>query len=141
MKANWAKSWIGSIRPNKQRKFRFNAPLHIKQKFVSVHLSSELRKKHGRRSVGVRTGDKVWVLRGQYKKKTGKVNKVELRRQRVYIDGIENVRKEGTKSFVALQPSNLMIVELDLSDKKRKAKLAVEEVKKVSKKEKEQKNG
>ncbi len=137
MKGEWSKSWKGSIRPNKQRKYRFNAPLHVKQSFVRVHLSPELRKKHGFRRVGVRTGDKVKVVRGQYTKKTGKVNSVGLIRQRVYVDGIENIRKEGTKTFIALQPSNLMITELDLSDKKRKAKLSSKGIKKASKEKKD----
>ncbi len=123
MKADWKKCWQASIRPNKQRKFQFNAPLHVKQKFVGAHLSSELKKKHGVRTVGLRKGDKVSIMRGQYKKKSGKVDRVELRRKKVYIEGIENVRKEGSKTLVAFSPSNLMITELDFTDKKRKEKL------------------
>ncbi|MBU2406429.1 MAG: 60S ribosomal protein L26, partial [Nanoarchaeota archaeon] len=33
---------------------------------------------------------------------------------------IENIRKDGTKAFYPIHPSNLMITELFLEDKKRK---------------------
>ncbi|HLC22615.1 MAG TPA: 50S ribosomal protein L24 [Candidatus Nanoarchaeia archaeon] len=123
MKTEWSKHWKSSIRPSKQRKYRYNAPLHIQQKFMDVHLSPELRKKYGIRHVMIRKGDKVKIVRGQYKKKTGKILKVLILRQKVHMEGIEQTRKDGTKSFVALQPTNLMILELDLTDKIRKEKL------------------
>ena len=55
----------GQAQSRKQRNYRHKAPLHIKQKFVSAHLSKELRQKCGRRSLGVRKGDKVKVTTGQ----------------------------------------------------------------------------
>lgn len=116
-------SWNRSIQPSKQRKYRFNAPLHIKQRLMHVHLSPELNKKYGKRNLELRTGDRVKILRGQFKKKEGKVEKVNLKRERVFVTGIENIKKDGTKILFPLHPSNLMITELDLNDKKRKQKL------------------
>lgn len=116
----WVKNWIRSKKPRKQRKYVYNAPLHIRQKMTRVHLSPELRNKYGKRSVGIRKDDKVKILRGQFKGKTGKVVEVNMKKQRVNVEGIENIRKEGTKAFYPLQPSNLMITELFLDDKKRK---------------------
>ena len=133
MKALWSMNWNTSIRPNKQRKFRFNAPLHVKQKFLHTLLSKDLRKKYGSRSVLLRKGDTVTVLRGQYKKKKGKVSRTSIQKGRVFIEGIENLKKDGNKTLVAFQPSNLMITDLELSDKRRKKKLdrkTGEEVKK-----------
>jgi len=123
MKLEWSQDWKASKRPNKQRKYRFNAPLHIQQNFLGVHLSPELRKKYGRRSFTVRKGDKIKILRGQYKKKTGKVNKVLIKSQKIYVDGIDHVKKDGNTVFVPMHPTNLMIMELELTDKKRKARL------------------
>ena len=60
----FSKSWIKSKKPAKQRKFVFNAPLHIKTKFVVSHLSKDLRKKYNHRGLRVRVGDKVVVTRG-----------------------------------------------------------------------------
>ncbi len=86
---------------------------------MKAHLSKELRKKYNRRSFGLKKGDKVKIMRGQFKKKNGKIDKVDLKGNYVYVTGIEIQKKDGTKTFYPLQPSNLMITELNLDDKKR----------------------
>ncbi|MEE9525247.1 MAG: 50S ribosomal protein L24 [Candidatus Woesearchaeota archaeon] len=115
----FSKEWIKSKAPRKQRKYRYNAPLHIRNKFMSVHLSKELKEKHKKRNITVRKGDTVKILRGQFKGKTGKIDRVNLKSTKVYIQGIESTKKDGTKTFYPFNPSNLMIIELNLSDKKR----------------------
>lgn len=107
----------------KQRKIRYNANLHEQQKFVHVHLCPELRKKYGFRNVQLRKGDKVKVCRGQYRKKEAKVDRIDLKRETVFLEGIEIIKKDGTKIPSSFKPSNLMITTLELGDKKRKAKL------------------
>ena len=82
-------------------------------------MSKELRKTINRRNIRVRKGDKVKILRGQYKGKTGRIEKVSIKYLRIFISGLELVRKDGTKSLIPLQPSNLQIIDLDKSDKKR----------------------
>lgn len=114
-------SWKRSIQPRKQRKYRYNAPLHVRQKLVHVHLSKDLRQKQGARAMQVRKGDKVKVLRGKFRKQEGKVERVELKRERVFVTGMDYTKKNGTKIPVPFQPSNLMIVALDMADKRRKA--------------------
>jgi len=114
-------NWKRSTQPRKQRKYRYNAPLHVKQKFMHVHLSSELRKKQGTRSMQVRKGDKVKVLRGKFRKQEGKVEQVQLKRERLFVTGFDYAKRDGTKVLVPLRPSNLMIVALDSSDKRRQA--------------------
>jgi len=115
----FSKSWIKSKKPAKQRKFVFNAPLHIKTKFVVSHLSKDLRKKYNHRGLRVRVGDKVVVTRGQFRKKSGKVEKIRVSDCKVYITGIEMAKKDGSKTLYPIHASNLMITELNLSDKKR----------------------
>ncbi|MBU2637548.1 MAG: 50S ribosomal protein L24 [Nanoarchaeota archaeon] len=119
----WSKSWKASIRPRKQRNYRTHAPLHIRQKLVSVHLSKDLRTKHGKRSIAARKGDKVKILRGQFKGKSGNITKVELKNSKIAVEGMENIRKDGTKTPYLFEPSNLMLTELMLEDKKRKKSL------------------
>ncbi|SRR3989344_7219860 len=116
-------AWKSSTQPRKQRKYRYNAPLHLKQKSLRVHLSPELRKKYGFRNVLVHKGDKVKVMSGQFAKREGKVNRVWLKRERVYVDGVELIKKEGSKVPLALAPAKLMILELELGDKIRREKL------------------
>ena len=119
----WAKLWNRSKIPRKQRKYRYNAPLHIRHKLMSVNLSKDLRKRYGIRNIPSRKGDRVQVLRGQFKSKSGQINKISLKELKVYIDGIENIRRDGTKTLYPFNPSNLRIIELNIDDKKRKIKL------------------
>jgi large subunit ribosomal protein L24 len=119
MKTKFSKNWKRSKQPRKQRKYRYNAPLHIKTKFMSAHLSKELRQKYNKRSFSIRKGDKVQVMRGQFKKKTGKIERIDVKKSRAYITGIELIKKDGTKTLYPINPSNLMVLELNLDDKKR----------------------
>ena len=119
MKKKFSSSWIKSKQPRKQRKYRYNAPLHIKQKFVSAHLSKELRKKYSKRNMNLRKGDSVKVARGQFKNKTGKVDEVSVKKTSVYVNGIEIVKKDGTKARYPIHPSNLIITEMSMDDKMR----------------------
>lgn len=128
--------WKRSVQPRKQRKYRHRAPLHVKQKLLHAHLSPSLRGVYCRRSLQVRKGDKVRVLRGQFRKKEGKVERVSLKNERVFVHGVELLKRDGTKVLYPLAPSNLLITDLDLSDKKRKGKL--EESKKRGKGREEQ---
>ncbi|MBI2133264.1 50S ribosomal protein L24 [Candidatus Woesearchaeota archaeon] len=115
----FSKSWIGSKKPGKQRKYRANAPLHIKKRYLSSHLSKELRQKHNMKSISVRKGDTVKIMRGQFRGKTGKIERVDTKKTEIYVQGIEMKRKDGTKSFYPINPSNLMITEIDTGDKRR----------------------
>lgn len=129
MKNEWSVSWKASKRPGKQRKYTINAPLHIKSKLLNVHLVKELRDKYKLRSIRVKKGDKVKILIGDHKGKSGKVNRVIMSNQKVYVEGIDSVKKDGNKFFIPLKPSNLMITELDLTDKVRKARIEKKQVK------------
>ncbi|MBI2045022.1 50S ribosomal protein L24 [Candidatus Pacearchaeota archaeon] len=111
--------WKSSIRAGKQRKYAANAPLHIKREFMSINLSKDLRKKNKKRSIPVRKGDTVKVMRGKFKKKQGKVTKVNAKRQKVMIEGIQVKKMDGSKVDIAFRPSNLQMIELYSEDKKR----------------------
>lgn len=110
-------SWNASEQPKKQRLFRFNAPAHIKGKFLSAHLSKELRTKYGSRAARVRVGDKVKVMRGQFKGNVGNVESVDSGSSSVYITKVEQVKKDGSKTLYPINASNLQILELKLDDK------------------------
>lgn len=119
MKKKFSLKWKKSKQARKQRKYRYNAPLHLKQKFVHVHLSKELKKKYKTRNLGLRKGDKVKVMRGQFKKHAGTVERIDLSKTRVYLSGIEITKKDGNKTTYPINPSNLQITELNLDDKMR----------------------
>lgn len=120
---NFSSTWKYSKKPRKQRKYRISAPLHIRQKFVHSHLSKDSRKKYGKRSIGLRKGDKVKIMKGQFKKYEGKVEKIDLKKTRIFVTGAEITKRDGTKRLIALHPSNLMVTELNLDDKLRQKAL------------------
>ena len=91
--------WKSSKQKRKQRKFRFNAPLHIKKKFLSVKLSKDLKTKYNKRNITIKKGDKIKVLRGGFKKQLGKIVKVNTKNSTVFIENMQNVRKDGTKNY------------------------------------------
>jgi len=119
MKKKFSTAWKASKQPRKQRKYLAKAPLHLKKKLVSVNLSKDLRKKHGRRNIPVKKNDIVKVMRGKFKKKQGKVLFVKLKMQKITVEGIQVKKLDGSKVNVNLRPSNLQIIELNLEDKKR----------------------
>lgn len=118
-------SWKGSKSPRKQRKYRAEMPLHLRSHLMQVHLSRELRKKYGKRCVPVRVGDKVAVMRGQFRKKEGLVERVDRKNVRVFVAGVAIQKRDGANVAVPLQPSCLLILELNVTDKKRKEKFEV----------------
>jgi len=115
----FSRSWVSSKKPNKQRKYRFNAPLHIRGDFMNAHLSKELRTKYGIRALRLRVGDKVRIMRGQFKRQEGKIEEVNMKNLKVYISKIEHVKRDGTKARYPIEPSNLLLVELNTDDKLR----------------------
>ncbi|MFH1285698.1 MAG: 50S ribosomal protein L24 [Candidatus Micrarchaeota archaeon] len=110
-----------SKQPRKQRKARYNAPMHKRQKLLNAHISKELRKKlkTAKRSITLRKGDKVKVLRGEHKKKEGKVTAVDLNNLKVYVEGIVDRRASGAEVQIALDPSNVMIIDGEFGNKDR----------------------
>lgn len=112
-------AWKESKQPRKQRKYLHNLPLHLKQKLMSAPLAKELREKHGVRNMEVRKGDEVRVTRGKFKKKTGKITEVNLKKSRIAIENVQNTKKDGNKINAWLHPSKVIIKSLNTEDKKR----------------------
>ncbi len=123
MKSKFSTSWLSSTQVRKQRKYRYNAPLHLKHSFLSANLSKDLRKKHGKRNLPLRKGDEVLVMRGSFKKKKAKISSVDVKNSKVALEGIQRTKRDGTKVNVYLHPSVLQIQTLQLDDKRRVASL------------------
>ena len=84
---------------------------------MSAHLSKELREKYGVRTLPVRKGDVVRVMRGNYRGHEGKVVEVDRKRYYIYIEGVKIKKADGTEVLRPIHPSKVMIVKLDMSDK------------------------
>ncbi|MDR2829719.1 MAG: 50S ribosomal protein L24 [Methanobrevibacter sp.] len=105
-----------SKQPRKQRKSLYNAPLHARRKRMSVNLSKELQEDYGRRSLPVKSGDKVQVVRGDFRNSEGKVEKVDYKNYKVLIDGVTITKTDGTNVFLPVHPSNLLIIDAEMKD-------------------------
>ncbi len=123
----WSREWKSSKNPSKQRKYRSNAPYHHRGRFLSVHLSGKVKDRVGTRSLPVRAGDKVRVMRGDHSGKTGEVDRVDPDEQKVYVNGIDRETVSGSEVEIALRPSNLEITRLNLDDDRRLEKYEVSE--------------
>lgn len=95
--------------------------MHKRQKLIAAHLVKPLIKQFARRSLPVRKGDEVKIVRGRFKGQTGKISNVDLKGLKVYIEGIKRKRVSGQEVAVPFQPSKLVIVNPVMDDRYRKA--------------------
>ncbi len=108
-----------SKRPGKQRKGALESPMHRKQKMLSAVLEKSLREDLNIRSMQIRSGDKVKVMRGDERGKEDKVRKVDLKKRKVTLEDLKVEKVDGTEVRPYVDPSNLMILEPDMSDERR----------------------
>ncbi len=114
----------GVTKPGKNRKRRFNAPNHVRRKFLSAPLSPSLKIEYGARSMPVRRDDTVTITKGDKKLTEGKVIRVDSERSKIYIEGVTRNRMDGSMVQIPIRPENVMITRLELGDDKRRAILA-----------------
>jgi large subunit ribosomal protein L24 len=108
-----------STQPRVQRRQLYTMPLHLRHKLFNAPLSRELREKYGVKRLPVRVGDVVRIMRGDFTGVEGKVVKVDLKRVRIFVEGVQIKKADGTPVYYPIHPSKVMIVKLDLSDKYR----------------------
>jgi large subunit ribosomal protein L24 len=84
-----------TINPGKQIKRMHNAPLHIKRKWISVHLDENLLLKYDKRAISVIKGDTVRVMRGNFHGHEDKVVKVNTKKNTIEIEGITMSKADG----------------------------------------------
>ncbi|MBR9707534.1 MAG: 50S ribosomal protein L24 [Candidatus Diapherotrites archaeon] len=125
---------LSTTQPRKQRKKTANLPVHQRKISVASHLSKDLRSELGIRSLTLRKGDVVKVMRGKFKGKEGKVATVNRSRSQIKIEGLVIKKSSGSEVPTNIKPSNVMITTIDRSDarrfKNKKLKTPVKVVKK-----------
>ena len=116
----------GERKTHQRRKVRrqwYNEPLHRRRKQIAAHLSDELIERWNVRSLPVRKGDTVLIIRGSFKGHEGKVAGVDVRRRKIKVEGATISKTDGTQVAIPIDPSNVIIRKLDLSDRRRREKL------------------
>ena len=126
---------INTKKPSKQRKLLYNAPYHVRGKIMAAPLSEELREEYGCRSLPIRSGDTVRILRGDYKDYEGRVIRVDRKKYRVYVDGVTKEKADGTTVPVPIHHSKVEIIKLNMDDKWRKRILERKSLEKTEKAE------
>jgi large subunit ribosomal protein L24 len=116
---DWSPSWKSSKSSRKQRKYIINAPLHIRGKIISSMLSKDIKKLININSLPLRVGDYVKVLRGKYRNTEGFVIYIDRKRYKVYVDNVKFTNKANREVYKPLHSSKLLILKLNLKDKKR----------------------
>ncbi|MFB6292408.1 MAG: 50S ribosomal protein L24 [Candidatus Nanohaloarchaea archaeon] len=134
---NWSREWKSSKNPSKQRKYRENAPLHVKDELVSANLDPELRDELGTRNISLRTGDRVKVMRGDRKGDSGIVSRIDRENTKVYVNGIETERQDGSSHAIPLRPSNLQVTAINVEDDYRLEKYEIDDIEAVGVEEEE----
>ena len=108
---------LGVSKPSKQRKLLYQSPAHRIRKLLTAPLSDDLRKSQGRRSYPVRKGDTVKILRGDFAGVEGKITKLDMHRQRIFVEGVQREKVAGTSTNVSVHSSKVLITKLNLDDK------------------------
>ena len=111
------------MKPGKQRRELYNAPLHKKRNFISAHLEEKLLMKYDKRAVPVVKGDTVKVMRGAFRGHEDKVAKVIVKKRYLEIEGLMMAKADGNKIAKPIHSSNVMVTKLNLTDKWRRRKL------------------
>ncbi len=108
-----------SKKPRKSRKEAREMPMHRKAKTIAGHLNEKLRKEIGKRALPLRKGDVVKIIRGAFKGKEGKINRVDRKNKKIFIEKIMKKKSDGTEFEVAIDASKIIVTEIDKSDRKR----------------------
>lgn len=124
---NWSREWNSSTNPSKQRKYRKNAPMHVKDKLISANLDQTLREELGTRNLPVRVGDRARVMRGDDKGAEGIISKIDRTDEKIYINDLDRQKTDGTVKEKPLSPSNIQLQALNLEDPDRIEKYDVED--------------
>ncbi len=133
-----------SSKASKQRLSQSDAPTHVKRKRMRARLVSEDPDLINVRTVTVRTGDEVEVVRGDFghpnsaKSDTkgkrlgqprgragivGKVARVDTGSGMIFVDGLTISTADGKEEAIPIRPSNVIVTKLFEGDTLRLKKL------------------
>ncbi len=106
--------------PKKQRRRIYKGPIHSNKRLLRCRLDEFLQEEYGFRSLVIRKGDLVRIMRGQFRDTEGKVVEVDYRKALVYLENATTTKADGKEAQVPIHPSNLMLVKLELDDDRKR---------------------
>ena len=120
---------MSSIQPRKQRLARYTAPYHRRHREMSAPIDRGLRERQLSRgfmyprAMPVRKGDRVMIVRGEGKSKSAtKIAKIDRkgRKRKIYLENHTYFKSDGTELQRPIDASNLVIINPDWSDIRRR---------------------
>jgi len=108
-----------SKKPSKQRKILYNLPIHKRKLLVRAPLADTLRERYKIKTITIRKGDEVVIVKGDYKGAKGVVTRVDRKRGKIFVEGITRQKSDGSVVPIPITPCNVVVTKLDLSDKRR----------------------
>ena len=118
---------MSSKQPRKQRLAHYTAPYHRRHREMSSPIDKGLRERQLSRgfmyprAMPVKKGDRVMIVRGEGKSKsTTAVSLVDRKARKVYVEGFTYFKSDGTELQRPIDASNLVIINPDWSDIRRR---------------------
>ena len=118
---------MSSKQPRKQRLARYTAPYHRRHREMSSPIDKGLRERQLSRgfmyprAMPVKRGDRVMIVRGEGKSKsTTAVSLVDRKARKLYVEGCTYFKSDGTELQRPIDASNLVIINPDWSDIRRR---------------------
>tara|TARA_B100000953_G_scaffold283120_2_gene261849 strand:+ start:1503 stop:2282 length:780 start_codon:yes stop_codon:yes gene_type:complete len=118
---------MSSKQPRKQRLARYTAPYHRRHREMSSPIDKGLRERQLSRgfmyprAMPIRKGDRVMVVRGEGKSKSATVvAKIDRKARKVYVESFTYFKSDGTELQRPMDASNLVIINPDWSDIRRR---------------------
>ena len=118
---------MSSKQPRKQRLARYTAPYHRRHREMSSPIDKGLRERQLSRgfmyprAMPVKRGDRVMIVRGEGKSKSATaVSLVDRKARKVYVEGFTYFKSDGTELQRPIDASNLVIINPDWSDIRRR---------------------
>ena len=118
---------MSSKQPRKQRLARYTAPYHRRHREMSSPIDKGLRERQLTRgfmyprAMPVKKGDRVMIVRGEGKSKSATaVSLVDRKARKVYVEGFTYFKSDGTELQRPIDASNLVIINPDWSDIRRR---------------------
>jgi len=112
-----------SSNPSKQRQETANAPLHERGTELHATLADDLREQYETRRTRVNVGDTVEVMRGDDAGTEAEVVDVDMTDATVRVEDVTIEMADGEEVPRPLDASNLRLVDLNLEDDRRAARL------------------
>ncbi|KAH8741597.1 hypothetical protein FG386_003369 [Cryptosporidium ryanae] len=104
---------------SKCRKNHFATTSTQRRELMSSPLSKELRQKYNVRSLPIRKGDEVMVIRGSSHDYEGTVTSVKRKKFVINVERITRNKTNGETVPIGIHPSNVVITKLKLNKDRR----------------------